>query len=242
MEDKDTNIKDIGEFTVTDRPLKDTNESLGNNLQSISTIFHLGEDWVKQLPQNARLLNIGGGVSRLFEKQIKQERDDVLIVTIDPTLALNFKDNPYKWYIEEYDHGDYLIYKRGDKLKSKGDYSVPEDSEGYQKTRITSVTEIPGAIAALAPDLPFLPNTFDLFFDTFGPSHYMENTEQFQKYLTALQDSLKVGGTGYMNFINPSFIDLIDLNVETLNTVKLRINGEPEVRYTIKITKTAKKA
>lgn len=246
MVDNNAGIKEIGEFIVSDRPLKSTERSRFNNQLSLQTIFHLEKDWLNSLPQNANLLTVGSGVSRLFEKQIKDERSDIQTVSIDPTLGLRFQENENGspgWYIEEYDDGDYLIYKTSDQLASKeGGYTIPDDPKVYQRERVASVTKIPGAVVALAPELPFRDNSIDIFFDTFGPSRYIQDPEKSMQYLTRLHDVLKVGGFGYINFVNQTKLEFLqsfsNLKVEIIEQAQLKINGNHESIYTLMLIKT----
>lgn len=243
MENQAIRLNQIGQFNVTDRPLNDSESTFFSGSKSISEIFHLKKRWVNSLPPNAVLLNIGSGVRRLFEKEIKQRRKDIKIVSIDPTLAIKFKDDTNGWYIEEYGQGDNLVYKTIDKEKTDSTgYRIPEDLVTYQKDRVAKAAKIPGAIAGLAPELPIRDNSIDIFFDSFGPVYYLKDPQKSQEYLVTLGNVLKPNGVGYITYIGEAELAFLksrpNLRVDILEPLDIEVDNEPKRVNTIKITKT----
>lgn len=67
-------LKDIGYFRATPRSLEDYLE-----------IFSLTSS---AFAKNAKILDIGSGTNQEFARGLKQERPDVSVVSLDPSLAL----------------------------------------------------------------------------------------------------------------------------------------------------------
>ena len=235
-------LSQIGRFNVTDRPFTDSPEALFNNYESISNIFQLDEAWIGLLPKNAMLLIVGGGINRLTERELLTERPDLRIATVDPTLGIGFEDQEDPWKIFRYMDGEYLTYSTNNNITADDrENSIVSDSQTFQQNRINSLTELPGSVAALAPNLPFRDDTFDIVIEAFGPTRYLENTEDVNKHLTQLCDMLRKGGIAYVNFVRPDQLTLLQsfhsVSIEIIKSQDVKLNGEKTSIYTIKIRK-----
>ncbi len=235
MEGKLSSLKEVDEFRVTDRPFVEDPRA---GVESYSKIFHLDDSWIGNLPKGAIVLNVGSGIYRTFEKQIKQAREDIRFVSIDPTLSINFERDPDGWYIEDY--SDELLYKSSDKPKTQDSkYKIPLNHAEFQKRRISKATEVPGAIVAFAPHLPIRDNSVDVFFDTFGANAYLEDEEKSKQYLTSLHSILKKNGVGYLNYVSQDRLEFLqsfpDVEIDVIEVEqmpKLKVNY-----YKLKLTK-----
>lgn len=235
-------LNQIGRFNVTDRPLTETAESLSNNYESISSIFQLDETWIDLLPKNAKLLIVGGGINRLTERELHTKRPDIRITTVDPTLGIEFKDEEDPWKIISYMDGEYLTYSKRKKITvDDREDSLVSDASTFQQNRINSLNELPGSVAALAPHLPFRDDSFDIVVDAFGPTRYLERKADVNKHLAQLCNMLKKGGIGYVNFVQPSSLELLqsfdNVQIEIIKSQELKLNGEKTSVYTVKISK-----
>ncbi len=236
-------LKQIGRLNVTDRPFTDTPESLKNNYESISSIFQLDETWIDLLPKNARFLIVGGGINRLTERELLIKRPDLRITTVDPTLGIGFEDQEDAWKIFNYNMaGEYLTYSTSkDITPDDKENSMVSDGPTFQHKRINSLTELAGSVAALAPNLPFRDNSFDIVVDAFGPTRYLESKVDVNKHLTQLCDMLKKGGVGYVNFVQPDSLELLqslgNVQIEIIKSQYMKMNEERSSFYTIKIKK-----
>ena len=127
---------------------------------------------IDALSPSGRILIMGSGLYRSLEKEILERRPDLLIYSVDPTLGLIDLDAQ--------EETDYTINRFSESwmyiLRSEnclGDNISHEQVIAMQSDRLQQVTEIPGAVAALAPDLPFADRVFDMVIDVCGPCLYL---------------------------------------------------------------------
>lgn len=233
-------LERIGQFNVTDRPFTVTPGSQLYDYESISEIFQLDENWTDSLPRDAIILIIGGGIHRLTERELLKKRSDLRIITVDPTLGIEVKDEDNLWKLYINKGADYVIYSTSPETPRESLSMVPDGST-FQRNRINKVAELPGSVAALAPHLPFRNDSFDVVIDTFGPTRYLQSEDDLNKHLTQFCSFLKKGGIGYVNFVKPNQLELLqsveDVNIEIIEHEELRLNGEGTCIHKIKISK-----
>ncbi len=189
-------LSEIGTFQVTDRSLADVEQILDVDFRDRSTI-----------PLSAVILNVGSGLHRLFEKQLTEARSDLNILSIDPSLGLasidhsahplsGFKITELDPEIAIYDADDKPTIHRGDWIL-RGEKAAKYDSE-----RRLKATMVPGAIAALASDLPIKDECIDVIIDTLGPIQYIKNIDTLKKYLLEIKRVLKKSGKAYVSSLS----------------------------------------
>lgn len=121
----------------------------------------------KDIPQGGKVLNIGSGLYQTLEKELKESRPDLKIVSIDPSL------------IEK----DFLAEN------SKGEIV---NVDGDQRLKALSNKE--NTVIAIGQRLPFPDNVFDMSVDIHGPAQYSKDEEIYKKYLKEVVRVLKPGG------------------------------------------------
>jgi len=139
----------------------------------------LTHEMIDDIPQNGKILFVGSGLYRALEKEILHHRVDLLIVSVDPTLGLidteSCEESPYTINVV-------ANWSYTPKSQKHYEYKTPDGEViDMQRERLKRVIEIPGAVAALAPDLPFADGVFDMVIDVKGPALYLP-TKLLQQY------------------------------------------------------------
>lgn len=196
-------IEKIGYFRTTDR-----------SAENIMRFVKLEDRDLEELPANARVLEIGSGLSQQFARKIKQLRSDTTVVSIDPTVDLGNRKGIHT-YTERTAGGElkqveYVLH--GSKYQDP-----PEVKLQTHKDRVSTAQETGSVIAALAPNLPFAPNSFNLIVDSFGPFMYL-SSHSAREYLESIIRILTADGLATIYPINPydSVLDEI-FDVQTRN-------------------------
>ena len=147
---------------ITDR---DAEESL--------KFLKISENDLKVLPQNPYILDVGSGIHQKMANHIKEVRPDSKVFSIDPSLAINPEDIGR---VDKYEGVGGVVYIPAEHLyEPPTNEAIIKIREHFEERRKIAV-ETGGVIAALAPDLPFVDNRFDLIMDLFGPGLYLERT------------------------------------------------------------------
>jgi len=140
----------------------------------------------KDIPQGGRILNIGSGLYQTFEKELKKNRPDLEIVSIDPSL------------IEK----DFLAEN------SEVEKVKPDSSQ-----RLQALSNKENTVIAIGQRLPFPDNVFDMSVDIHGPAQYSKDEETYKKYLKEAVRVLKPGGK--LHIFNTYFGDPLLGNSES---------------------------
>lgn len=166
-------IKDIGYFRVTERPF-----------ETYLKQAHINSD---SIPENGVVLNIGAGFEQKFEKSIKQDRPDLTILPIDPSLAIPAEEKNYQTYKNQ-----------GIKLEIKPENEeIREPTEEERRKRLKNVLKT--SIATIAPRLPIKSSAVDLIIDLAGAFLYLPvDGNERRDYLSELTRILKVGGEAHI--------------------------------------------
>ncbi len=166
------------------------------SFEQLSPYLDLSDAFIQNLPEKARVLEVGSGVFRNFAAGLSAKRPDLQVISLDPTLAISKKD--FLSVVERDQKGDIQsIYYTNKIIDNNKDYYFAGKDEDPQKVREERLKGSDGlAVAAFAPNLPFKDGAFDLIVDTFGPGLYLheEGEKEFKKYLTNVFNILKVGG------------------------------------------------
>lgn len=174
------NINEINYFRVTNRTFEKINENL-----------KIAENYLLNLPTNAKVLEVGSGANQEFANGLKKIRPDIITVSLDPTFAL--QKGKFAAIVTDWEAGKptAVMY---DSLKNSD-----EDEENYfqmvQDSRIKNANETGNVISALAPKLPFQDNSFDLIIDSWAAGYYLRsNLNDTKEYLEDLIRIIKPGG------------------------------------------------
>ena len=164
-------------------------ESFVVSKRSYETILktcHLEEQDIRNLPENAVIVEIGSGEFQEFAHGVKSRRTDVKTISIDPTLSLD----PKREDISVLESGDRKTYYVGNPLGRKSRADILH-YKGIQEKRRREADE--GALAAVAPFIPLLTESVDLWLDSYGPVLYLKK-EQFAAYIKEIVRVLKPSG------------------------------------------------
>lgn len=192
-------------FYVTNRPY-----------EQLATYLDLTTDNLEKIPENGKVLEVGSGATRRFAEGLSLVRPDLKIISLDPTLGIKNDDfvnvvrRDSSGKIESVYYTNEIIKKVRDPYMS----GKMEDSKKIHKERVQGEDL---AVAALAPNLPFKKESFDLIVDTFGPGLYLheKSPKQFEDYLLTIFDVLKPGGEARI-------FPVIKTTIRTLNLSLLR--------------------
>jgi SAM-dependent methyltransferase len=222
-------LEKIGELSVTDRGLDQVLEDMG-----------IEESEIDNFPKDGTVLNIGSGLYQKFEEDLKKKRDDLKVVSVDPSLSLD-KQNLEKgdWYIEKLG-GSIAQYKDKDQPKMKwGKDLTIKNPEEFQEERLKKIREAgSNSVAALAPQLPFKSGSFDVIIDCVASMRYLKDEEDRKENLLSICDLLKAEGSAYITSLKKSELEAID---EDFQIEFLREYEGDNVKYCdVKITKKIK--
>ncbi len=145
--------------------------------RGLSEYQQLAHFSVSFIPENGRVLNIGSGSQQRFEKELKEARSDVEILSVDPSLALR----------------EYVIQEEDKSFKK----ATPERS----KLRIESLGNKKGTVAALGQQLPIPSSSIDLALDVHGPAQYAQDWDIYKAYLEEVVRVLKPGGKFHISHV-----------------------------------------
>lgn len=153
--------KDVGYFRLSDRDVTDYERIFGFQAE--------------ELKRGSRVLDLGSGTNQDFARSLEQQRPDIKVTSLDPTL-----------FLSKYD-----INKEG----------IPRattvDERGYR--RKNKYGEVVVAIFPETPHLPFKNQIFDYIFDNHGPLMYFEDDFALLKsYVNEIMRVLKPQGTVYI--------------------------------------------
>lgn len=222
--------EDVGHFRVTSR-----------TFESYQRIFSLD---IKALNRKATILDIGSGERQEFSRGLRGKKPHITVVSVDPTLAFPVKEEGLQALGVTY--GIYDAQNR--------DISTVEE----RAKRIR--TALPDTVAALAPNLPFVNNSFDAVFDNHSAFMYLpDEAGLHQEYISQLLRILKPSGIAYvypLDLYSESLLDNeakleisrqrieqinqnLDIKRYELFTYDDRISPDkpPHIRLGIKITK-----
>lgn len=197
-------------FRVTDRAFETTLDFL-----------NLDETYIRALPANARVLDIGAGLNQNLARGIKRLRPDILVASIDPSIILTdpstvlttHQNNP-----EFPTTPDTVAYHERKSVRPK-DFHLYDSDEVLTKIaeqRLETAKKTGGVTAALAPYLPFANESFDLVADSFGPFIYINCQKE---YLEEIKRVLKKGGEAK---IYP--LDNVKTNIFSRDRLKEEVN------------------
>lgn len=161
--------KDVGYFRVTSRTFED-----------YQRIFSLD---INSLHRKAKVLDIGSGQRQEFSRGLRGKRPHITVVSVDPTLAFPVKEEGLQALGITYG-----IYDAQDR-------NISTVEERAKRIR----TALPDTIAALAPYLPFVNNSFDAVFDNHSAFMYLpDEAGLHQEYISQLLRVLKPSGIAYI--------------------------------------------
>lgn len=168
------------------------------DFEKISFLLKITPKFIEELPIEAKVLEIGSGVTQNFARGLSEKRKDLKIVSLDPTISLNSSDFTPR-VIRGENNELKSIYYTNNPQDVNGDYYLMGKYEPINKLheeRISEAQKSGFVVSALAPELPFKENTFDLIIDSFGPILYLPELghEKMASYLTRIYDVLKPGG------------------------------------------------
>lgn len=126
------------------------------------------------LPQKAKILNIGGGLTQVFEKELKEARPDVSIITLDPSL---FENN----YDVQTHEGVKGIWR-----------NRPDEK------RADLISNKEGTVVGLGQAIPLADETIDEAIDIHAAAQYSNSEESYKQYLREVMRVLKPGGKFYI--------------------------------------------
>lgn len=147
------------ELRVTDR-----------NLETYKKFVHFMPE---ALPEKAVVLNVGGGEKQIFEKELKEIRPDINVITIDPSI---FSDK--SWHFS----GKDLVSYNRDKMIS----------------RIDSLANKSHTVAAYGQRLPLASDSVDAILDIHAASQWATSLESYKTFLEEAMRVLRVGGKLYI--------------------------------------------
>ncbi|OGF25096.1 hypothetical protein A2303_05740 [Candidatus Falkowbacteria bacterium RIFOXYB2_FULL_47_14] len=194
------NLEKIGELSVTDRGLEQVLEDMG-----------IEESEIDKFPKDGMVLNIGSGLYQKFEEELRGKRGDLKIVSIDPTLGMDFKDLASgDWYIEKLGNSIAQYKERGQpKMKWGKDMTVKNPDE-FQSKRLKKIKESgSNSVAALAPQLPFGPGSFDIIIDCVASMRYLNDEKSREENLSSICDLLRPGGSAYITSLKKSELKVL---------------------------------
>jgi SAM-dependent methyltransferase len=171
-------------FYVTDR-----------GFEQLSNYLNLTSEEIDRIPEDGKVLEIGSGVYRNFASELSSIRPDLKVISLDPTLGI--KKDDFLSVVKRDSQGKIeSIYYTNKIINKDEDYFLNGKAENTQKVREERIKHEGLAVAALAPNLPFKNESFDLIVDTFGPGLYLHDLGEieFNKYLKSVFELLKPGG------------------------------------------------
>ena len=188
MEESIPSVDSIGGFRVTSRE--------GETIMGYSDI---SEEDIKNLPEKANILEIGSGVFQEFSEKVKGIRNDVNVLSVDPTLAFVHQgDNTYRTPAGKLDFYASISQDPQISYYPKNDYAkgLPEEVKAeaikMHELRVKGASKNAG-IAALVPNLPFADKSIHLIVDCFGPGTWFcgdkKETADYLREVTRLLTS-----------------------------------------------------
>lgn len=179
---KNENIREIKTefYRITDRSFDTIIRNLRISLKEIM-----------DLPEKSLIVEVGSGTNQNFARAVKELRPDSLVVSIDPTLAIDkegFVTNVTEWkgniptaiYYDNYTENS----------PSEQDYS-----QRIKDMRVNEANKTGNVVAALAPNLPLQNESTNLLIDSWAAGYYLEkNSDDFINYLKDISRILKPGG------------------------------------------------
>jgi SAM-dependent methyltransferase len=125
---------------------------------------------LEDVPENGVILNAGSGTSQLFEREVRDERPDVEVISLDPSvLEKNYSAT---------EGFSYTI-----KIKTVQDV----------KQRVKDLFNGKKTIIGIGQEMPFAAGTFDAIVDNHGPAQYPKTDESYLEYLREALRVLKPG-------------------------------------------------
>jgi len=194
-------LEKIGELSVTDRDLEQVLEDMGIEASEID-----------KFPKEGVVLNIGSGLYQKFEEELKKKRDDLKIISVDPSLGVEKKDlEKGDWYIEKLGNS-IAQYKRQSEPKMKwGKDMTIKNPEKFQDERYRKLKSAgSNSVAALAPQLPFKSGSFDVIIDCVASMRYLNDEMIRKENLISICDLLKPGGSAYITSLKKDELEIID--------------------------------
>lgn len=127
---------------------------------------------VAEIGLGAVVLNIGGGFSQRFERELVTIRPDIKILTVDPSLVRG------------------RVFYVGDGRREEYESYYLDDSE--VKKRRVAVGQYARTVAGIGQSLPFAPGCVDYAVDVYGPAYYLNAS--LKGYFREVARVLRVGG------------------------------------------------
>lgn len=171
-------------FRITDRSFNTIIDLLGMSKKDFLA-----------LPQNSVVLEVGSGTNQTFSRELKNLREDLICISLDPTLAIKPDDyvtNVTDWKNNNREIPTSIYYDN---------YSENTDEEkkystSIRATRIQEANITGNVVAGLAPNLPFKENSVDLVVDSWAAGYYLDkNSDKFIAYISDLSRILRPGGS-----------------------------------------------
>ena len=183
-------MSNIHEFYVTNRELPE-----------LQRLIFLSKQEIENLPSGANVLDVGSGLTQKFARGLKEINPNINIYSVDATLAIGISHSPeYQTsVVKKNDKWDRVIYRMPDVEHSTTipKYAIPTDPMEVRDFRVEEAAKTEGAVASLAPELPFKSNSFDLLVDIYGPGMYLQlnDPEEIIRYMKEIYRVLKPAGT-----------------------------------------------
>jgi len=174
------------------------------------------ESEIDKFPKEGMVLNIGSGLYQKFEEELMERRDDLKVVSVDPSLGINKQDLEKRdWYIEKLGNS-IAQYKEKEQPKMKwGKDMTIKNPKEFQDERLKKIKEADSnSVAVLAPQLPFKSGSFDVIIDCVASMRYLEDKEDRKENLISICDLLKPGGTAYITSLKKAELEVIDENFQ----------------------------
>ena len=186
-----TSVDEIGYFRVTDREFDRALDASG-----------LDQDDLLNLPTNAVIAEIGSGLNQNFANEIKNVRQDVKVVSLDPTYNL-----PNSKFFTTHERGrngkleqvSYTYFGENSFYKGEiPEYADPSEiTEVINEERASQAKKTENVVSGLAPEIPFASESLDMLIDLWGPGLYLKRYSegsQLEEYLQNIVRVLKKGG------------------------------------------------
>jgi ubiquinone/menaquinone biosynthesis C-methylase UbiE len=167
-------------FRITDR-----------SYDTIIRNLRLSDKDIINLPEESVIVEVGSGTNQSFARAVKELKPKSLVVSIDPTLAINKED--YVTTVTEW-KGNIPTAIYYDNL-SENNSSEQNYSERIKSIRLSEANKTGNVMAALAPDLPIKENSVNLLIDSWAAGYYLDKeSNEFINYLKDISRVLKPGG------------------------------------------------
>lgn len=224
--------EEIGYFRVTDREFWQSADAL-----------RINDEFIRLLPENGNVVEIGSGLNQGFARALKEKREDITCISIDPTLGLS-ENNFYTTHrtdsngnLEEvsYTSTNNSYYNN---QRPTGDWvDTIAKQEEISDIRVKTAQETGNVIAGLVPELPFASNSIDLIVDSWGPGLYLDRYKEdspLSEYLHEVSRALKSDGQAHIypiDFYNEALEENDIKNKNAIEEYTKILQTDPSIEF-----------